>query len=51
LLTTPKVTLGKARFWTCWSKLAARELGFVASTPLERGLCDTYEWYREHGWL
>jgi len=51
LVTTPKVTLGKARFWTCSSKLAARELGFVASTPLKRGLCDTYEWYREHGWL
>jgi nucleoside-diphosphate-sugar epimerase len=51
LLTTPKVALGKARFWTCSSKLAARELGFVASTPLEQGLCDTYEWYREHGWL
>jgi nucleoside-diphosphate-sugar epimerase len=51
LLSTPKVTLGKARFWTCSSKLAARELGFVASTPLKRGLCDTYEWYREHGWL
>jgi nucleoside-diphosphate-sugar epimerase len=51
LLTTPKVTLSKARFWTCSSTLAARELGFVASTPLERGLCETYQWYREHGWL
>jgi len=51
LLTTPKVALSKARFWTCSSRLAARELGFVASTPLEQGLCDTYRWYREHGWL
>ena len=51
LLTTPKVMLSKARFWTCSSKLVARELGFVASTPLQRGLCETYEWYREHGWL
>ena len=51
LLTTEKLALGKARFWTCSSELAARELGFVASTPLQRGLCDTYQWYLEHGWL
>ena len=51
LLTTEKVALNRGRFWTCSSKLAARELGFVASTPLQRGLCDTYQWYLEHGWL
>jgi nucleoside-diphosphate-sugar epimerase len=51
LLTTEKVALSRGRFWTCSSELAARELGFVASTPLQRGLCDTYQWYLEHGWL
>jgi nucleoside-diphosphate-sugar epimerase len=51
LLTTEKVALARGRFWTCSSELAARELGFVASTPLQRGLCDTYQWYLEHGWL
>ena len=51
LLTTPKLALGRAPFWTCSSTLAKRELGFEASTPLERGWCDTYHWYLEHGWL
>ena len=51
LLTTEKVALSKARYWTCTSELAARELGFVAKTPLQQGLCETYQWYLERGWL
>jgi nucleoside-diphosphate-sugar epimerase len=51
LLTSEKVALSKARFWTCSSELAARELGFSAATPLQEGLCSTQQWYLEHGWL
>jgi nucleoside-diphosphate-sugar epimerase len=51
LLTTEKVALSKARYWTCSSARAKRELGFNAAIPLEQGLCDTYRWYLDHDWL
>lgn len=51
LMTSEKVALSKARFWTCSSERAARELGFSAATPLQEGLCSTQQWYLEHGWL
>jgi nucleoside-diphosphate-sugar epimerase len=37
--------------WLCETEAAERDLGFIAETPLERGLTDTAKWYRTHGWL
>ena len=37
--------------WICTTDRAERELGFVASTPLEEGIRETAEWYRHEGWL
>lgn len=37
--------------WLCETERAAQELDFTATTPLEDGLRETVEWYRETGWL
>ena len=37
--------------WLCDTEDARRELGFVAGTPLEQGMKETWEWYRNEGWL
>lgn len=37
--------------WLCETDSAREKLGFVARTPLARGLADTAQWYRENGWL
>jgi dihydroflavonol-4-reductase len=37
--------------WLCDTEDARRELGFVAGTPLEQGLLETWQWYRNEGWL
>ena len=37
--------------WLCETESAQRDLGFTASTPLEKGLAETASWYRERGWL
>lgn len=37
--------------WECETDSAYRGFGFRASTPLERGLRETAEWYRAYGWL
>jgi len=37
--------------WTCSGAAAARELGFVVTTPLDERLRQTAHWYQEHGWL
>ncbi|MGE5278895.1 MAG: NAD-dependent epimerase/dehydratase family protein [Acidobacteriota bacterium] len=36
--------------WICEPGLAA-ELGLPAPIPLDRGLSDTWDWYRRQGWL
>ena len=51
LLTTEKVALSKSPFWICSSARARAELGFTTPTNLHHGLCATYHWYVENGWL
>jgi nucleoside-diphosphate-sugar epimerase len=51
LLSTGKVALAKPNAWVCSSALARRELALGQETPIERGFCETYRWYRDHGWL
>jgi len=50
------VNLGKipeytAPGWVAATESAARDLGFVAPTPLDRGVKLTLEWYEANGWL
>ena len=37
--------------WICTTARAEAELGFRASIPLEEGIRETAEWYRNEGWL
>lgn len=40
-----------AEGWLCDTEDARRELGFTAATPLEQGFRETWDWYRNEGWL
>jgi nucleoside-diphosphate-sugar epimerase len=51
LLTSEKVALSGPRYWVCSSERAKREVGFLPSIDLHRGLCDTYQWYVSNRWL
>jgi nucleoside-diphosphate-sugar epimerase len=51
LLTSGKVALAVPRFWTCSGERIRRELGFTPTITLERGLAETYSWYRTNRWL
>ena len=51
LLTTEKVALSQPRFWICSSMRAKREIGFTPRVELNRGLCETYNWYVTNRWL
>ena len=37
--------------WTCSSQRIRAELGFCPQYPLERGIQETFSWYRENNWL
>jgi nucleoside-diphosphate-sugar epimerase len=37
--------------WLCETEAAWRDIGFRTEIPLERGLSETANWYRAHGWL
>ena len=51
ILSREKVTEAQCSYWTCDPYRAATELGFQATTSIERGLAETLAWYKEAGWL
>jgi dihydroflavonol-4-reductase len=51
ILSREKIAEARCMTWTCDTARAARELGFVAPTPLDQGLAATLAWYKEAGWL
>lgn len=38
-------------YWVCSPEKAERDLGFIAGTPLEKGVATTIDWYRRKGWM
>ena len=46
-----KVTDLSQACWGCSIERARRELGYTPYVPLEEGLRETVEWYRQEGWL
>jgi nucleoside-diphosphate-sugar epimerase len=52
---TPMLTREKTRellaSWEMSTDRAREELGFESAIPLAQGVEQTYEWYRQHGWL
>ncbi|MDZ7333975.1 MAG: NAD-dependent epimerase/dehydratase family protein [candidate division KSB1 bacterium] len=51
ILNRDKAMEMKQRFWVVDTSKAKQQLGFVAATPLEIGLKETYQWYRHQNWL
>lgn len=51
IISREKVREAEARWWTCDTARAARELDFHAPTALEAGIARTLAWYKEAGWL
>lgn len=50
-LNSDKFRIMRQRNWNCSTAKARRDFGFEASTPLESGLRQSVEWYRQEGWL
>jgi nucleoside-diphosphate-sugar epimerase len=51
IISRDKITEARCMAWTCDTRRAAEELGFVAATSLEAGLGESLAWYKEAGWL
>ena len=51
ILSREKIAEARCEAWICDPSRAARELGFRARTPLEKGLAETLAWCKEAGWL
>jgi nucleoside-diphosphate-sugar epimerase len=51
ILSREKIAEARCMGWTCDTRRAAAELGFVACTSLEAGLAASLAWYKEAGWL
>ena len=51
ILSRDKIAEAAYASWTCDTRRAAAELGFVAKTGLEEGLARTLDWYKQAGWL
>ena len=51
ILNRDKANEMKQNFWLIDPSKAEQKLGFSAEIPLETGLKETYQWYRQQGWL
>ena len=51
IISREKIREACCPYWTCDAGRAARELGFIAATPLKEGMAETIAWYRQAGWL
>ena len=50
-LNMDKYHILSQRNWNCDIGPARRELGYEPQWPLQRGVPETVEWYKAHGWL
>lgn len=51
LMNRQKVREASQTYWICDLAKIAKELGFKADYPLQRGLDITWRWYRDNNWL
>jgi dihydroflavonol-4-reductase len=51
ILNRDKANEMKQNFWLINPSKAEQKLGFSAEISLETGLRETYQWYRQQGWL
>lgn len=50
-LNRDKFRILRQRNWNCNVEKAKRDFGFIAMTPLERGIEESIAWYKSEGWL
>lgn len=51
LLNFDKVAEMRQYYWVCSGEKARQQLGFEPALSIEAGLQNTWQWYRENGWL
>jgi len=51
LVNHQKVIEMRQDFWTCSPEKARKELGFESEIPLDEGIRETLNWYKDHRWL
>lgn len=51
IINRQKVHEAAQQYWTCDLSKTRTELGFHETMPLEKGLAETWRWYRENGWI
>jgi nucleoside-diphosphate-sugar epimerase len=51
VINRDKVTDFSQECWGCSIDAAKRDLGYRPKVPLEAGLRETFEWYKQEGWL
>ena len=50
-LNRDKYRIMRQRNWACDTSDAARDFNFAPQYPLEKGVAEAVEWYRQAGWL
>lgn len=51
LLNFDKVKEMRQYYWVCSGEKAQQQLGFEPALSIQAGLQNTWQWYRENGWL
>lgn len=51
LLNFDKINELRQYYWVCSGDKARQQLGFTPALSIQDGLQQTYQWYKEHGWL
>lgn len=51
MLNRDKYRILISKNWQCDSSPLERDFGFHAHYPVQRGIPETIQWYRDHGWL
>ena len=51
LLNFDKVNELRQYYWVCSGEKARQQLGFTPALSIQEGLQQTYQWYKENGWL
>jgi len=51
IINSQKVLELSQNYWTCRTEKIKRDIGFEASTPVEKGLCETANWYLQNKWI
>lgn len=51
MINSQKVLELSQNYWTCLTEKITIDIGFEASTPIEKGLKETANWYSENDWI